>query len=124
LPPGATVTRSRKPSGAAGDQALRYDTEYPTMHYATAQRTDPVTRLQARLARGEVKLAAGPRGYLDSLLTALEIDPSSQTLVFSQTSLQSRRIRPETPRAIYSTTRSTSRGCSRARSRLARWTRT
>ena len=87
--------------GAGGDQALRYDTEYPTMHYATAQRSDPVTKLQARLARGEVKLAAGPRGYLDSLLTALQIDPSSQTLVFSQTSLQSRRIRPETPRAIY-----------------------
>jgi len=87
--------------GGAGEQPLRYDTEYPTMHYATAQRTDPITKLQSRLARGEVKLTAGPRGYLDSLLAALQIDPSSQTLVFSQTSLQSRRIRPETPRAIY-----------------------
>jgi hypothetical protein len=86
---------------AAPDQPLRYETEYPTMHYATAQRTDPIAKLQARIERGEVKLAAGPRGYLDSLLAALAIDPSSQTLVFSQTSLQSRRIRPETPRAIY-----------------------
>jgi hypothetical protein len=88
-------------SAASAEQPLRYETEYPTMHYATAQRTDPITKLQARLARGEVKLTAGPRGYLDSLLAALAIDPASQTLVFSQTSLQSRRIRPETPRAIY-----------------------
>jgi hypothetical protein len=71
------------------------------MRYATAPRTDPIARLEARLASGELKLAAGPRGYLDSLLAALAIDPSSQTLVFSQTSLQSRRISPETPRAIY-----------------------
>ena len=80
---------------------LLYDREYPTMHYATATRTDAVARLEARLARGDVKLEAGPRGYLDSLLAALDIDASSQTLVFSQTSLQSRRIRPSTPRAIY-----------------------
>ncbi len=46
--------------GAGGDQALRYDTEYPTMHYATAQRSDPVTKLQARLARGEVEARGWP----------------------------------------------------------------
>ena len=80
---------------------LLYDREYPTMHYATAPRADAIARLEARLARGDVKLEAGPRGYLDSLLAALDIDASSQTLVFSQTSLQSRRIRPSTPRAIY-----------------------
>jgi hypothetical protein len=80
---------------------LLYDREYPTMHYATAPRTDAIARLEARLARGDVKLEAGPRGYLDSLLRALDIDAVSQTLVFSQTSLQSRRIRPSTPRAIY-----------------------
>jgi hypothetical protein len=80
---------------------LLYDREYPTMHYATAPRADAIARLEARLARGDAKLEAGPRGYLDSLLAALDIDASSQTLVFSQTSLQSRRIRPSTPRAIY-----------------------
>jgi hypothetical protein len=82
-------------------EPLRYDTEYPTMRYATAARTDPVAKLAERLARGEAKLERGPRGYLDSLLAALAIDPASQTLVFSQTSLQSKRIRPEKPRAIY-----------------------
>jgi hypothetical protein len=80
---------------------LRYDAEYPTMHYATAPRADAIAKLEARLESGEVKLEAGPRGYLDSLLAALGVDASSQTLVFSQTSLQSRRINPRTPRAIY-----------------------
>jgi hypothetical protein len=93
----AQAVNAERPDGAP----LRYDTEYPTMHYATAPRTDAIAKLETRLERGELKLAAGPRGYLDSLLAALEIDASSQTLVFSQTSLQSRRIRPETPRAIY-----------------------
>ncbi|HEX5045792.1 MAG TPA: hypothetical protein VFX89_01630 [Gammaproteobacteria bacterium] len=82
-------------------EPLRYDAEYPTMRYGTAARTDPVAKLAERLARGELKLERGPRGYLDSLLAALHIDPASQTLVFSQTSLQSKRIRPEKPRAIY-----------------------
>jgi hypothetical protein len=91
------VTHAQEPPSAE----LLYDREYPTMHYATAPRVDAIARLDARLAGGEAKLEAGPRGYLDSLLAALDIDASSQTLVFSQTSLQSRRIRPSTPRAIY-----------------------
>ena len=81
---------------------LRYDTEYPTIPYATGARTDAVAALVARLNRGDMKLEyRAPRGYLDSLLAALNIDPSSQTLVYSQTSLQSRLIHPSTPRAIY-----------------------
>ena len=86
---------------ARGDAPLRYDTEYPTMHYASAPRGDAITKLEARLESGAVKLEVGPRGYLDSLLAALDVDASSQTLVFSQTSLQSRRINSRTPRAIY-----------------------
>ena len=81
---------------------LRYDTEYPTIPYSTGARTDAVAALVARLNRGDLKLEyRAPRGYLDSLLAALNIDPSSQTLVYSQTSLQSRSIHPSTPRAIY-----------------------
>ncbi|MEO8467113.1 MAG: hypothetical protein ABI640_17410 [Gammaproteobacteria bacterium] len=81
---------------------LRYDVEYPTIPYSTGARTDAVAALVARLNRGDLKLEfRAPRGYLDSLLAALNIDPASQTLVYSQTSLQSRSIRPSTPRAIY-----------------------
>ncbi len=82
--------------------ALRYAAEYPVMDYAEAVLTDPVARLRERLAIGAARLDfAGERGYLDSLLTALEIDVESQVLVFSKTSLQIRGITPETPRAIF-----------------------
>jgi hypothetical protein len=61
-----------------------------------------VARLQARIESGEIKLEyREPRGYLDSLLQALGIDPSSQSVVFSRTSLQIDLISAATPRAIY-----------------------
>jgi len=41
------------------------------------------------------------RGYLESFLTAFNIPVSSQTLVFSKTSLQIQRIHPRNPRALY-----------------------
>src|SRR5689334_23035753 len=97
---GGYSERAARSSTERGEP-LRYDTEYPTMHYATARRTDPIAKLEARLKSGEIALEPGPRGYLDSLLGALDVDASSQTLVFSQTSLQSRRINPRAPRAIY-----------------------
>jgi hypothetical protein len=90
------------PTAPATGAPLRYDTEYPTIPYAKGRRTDAVGALIERLERGEARLDYHPaRGYLDSLLVELDIDPSSQMLVFSQTSLQSRLIEPRTPRAIY-----------------------
>lgn len=54
-----------------------------------------------QLAAGE-SLAWDERfGYLPATLAQLGIDPDSQTLVFSKTSFQPRRITPERPRAIY-----------------------
>jgi hypothetical protein len=90
------------PAQAETGPALRYAAEYPTIPYLTAARGDRVAALAERLARREARLEfSGERGYLDSLLAALEIDASSQVLVYSQTSLQSRLIGPRTPRAIY-----------------------
>ena len=81
---------------------LRYAAEYPAIGYAEAALADPVARMRERLAAGETALEfAGERGYLDSLLNSLEIDPASQLLVFSKTSLQVQGILPETPRAIF-----------------------
>jgi hypothetical protein len=101
-PPPPPADRSEAATPAAEpDAPLRYDSEYPTMHYATAPRSDAIAKLEARLASGALKLTPGAHGYLEPLLAALAIDESSQTLVFSQTSLQSRRIDPRTPRAIY-----------------------
>lgn len=72
------------------------------MQYGAAVLTDSITALQAKIESGEVDLEFQEgRGYLDSILAALEISPSSQLLVFSRTSLQQHLISPQTPRAIY-----------------------
>jgi hypothetical protein len=63
---------------------------------------DPVARLQKQLDRGEVTLAYEPQhGYLKSVLDTLKVPISSQTLVFSKTSFQYRKISPQAPRALY-----------------------
>jgi hypothetical protein len=72
------------------------------INYRTAPVSDPVYKLQQRLDRGEVKLTFEPgRGYLRSVLELLEIPVSSQSLAFSKTSFQFRKISPQTPRALY-----------------------
>jgi hypothetical protein len=63
---------------------------------------DPVAELQKRLERGEVTLDYEPQhGYLKSVLEKLSVPVSSQTLVFSKTSFQYKKISPKTPRALY-----------------------
>jgi hypothetical protein len=82
--------------------ALPYDSEYPVIGYSGMPAHNPIARLQTRLLRGEVKLEfKSPRGYLDSVLKNLGIDPSSQMLVYSKSSLQVERVNARTPRAIY-----------------------
>jgi len=81
---------------------LPYAREYPAIPYARMPADNAIARLQERVDRGEVKLLyRPPRGYLDSILAALGISPSSQTLVYSKTSLQTGDISAATPRAIY-----------------------
>jgi hypothetical protein len=63
---------------------------------------DPVAILQQRLDRGETSLKYEPQhGYLKSVLEELAIPVSSQTLVFSKTSFQYKKISPKEPRALY-----------------------
>ncbi len=63
---------------------------------------DPIARLQAQLDAGQVTLAHDSLlGYLPALLKTLHIPVSSQGLVFSRTSLQTDKITPWSPRAIY-----------------------
>lgn len=67
-----------------------------------ADTTDPVAVLEDRIAAGEITLAwDSAHGYLESLLETLDVPASSQTLVFSRTSLQTDRIAPWAPRALY-----------------------
>ena len=68
----------------------------------STSRSDVVARLQQRLERGEAQLEfADTTGYLPSVLKLLDVPVSSQSLVFSKTSLQSNHISPSNPRAIY-----------------------
>jgi hypothetical protein len=70
--------------------------------YRSENLSDPVAILQKRLDRGEAKLEYEPKhGYLKSVLVNLTIPVDSQTLVFSKSSFQYKKISPEHPRALY-----------------------
>ncbi len=87
-------------ASSANSQMASY--ERPPINYLNAEVHDPVARLQQRLVSGEVKLDHDPKhGYLPAVLQALDVPVSSQTLVFSKTSLQLQKISPRLPRALY-----------------------
>ena len=72
------------------------------INYRSDNLRDPVAKLQQALASGQVKLQHDPEhGYLKSVLNLLKIPTNSQTLVFSKTSFQFKKISPELPRAMY-----------------------
>lgn len=76
--------------------------EQPPISYSESRPANAIADLQDRLARGDARLAFDPStGYLRSVLDLLRIPVSSQTLVFSKTSLQQRSITPRNPRALY-----------------------
>lgn len=78
--------------GTRRDPAIDYDR--PTL--------DVVADLIRKVDDGTVKLRyEGSGGYLRSVLEALQVPVSSQSVVFSKTSLQQHYISPSNPRAIY-----------------------
>jgi hypothetical protein len=77
-------------------------TDDPAIGYATRPVTDRIAGLSARVQSGELNLTfESGRGYLRSLLAALNVPIESQLAVYSKTSLQASRISPQNPRAIY-----------------------
>ena len=76
--------------------------EHPAIGYSTRPVNDPVARLNRRIAENQAQLAfGGPSGYLRSVLAALDIPVESQTLVFSESSLQAEHISKTNPRALF-----------------------
>ncbi|MEI9815209.1 MAG: hypothetical protein WDO18_22305 [Acidobacteriota bacterium] len=77
--------------------------DHAAIRYVEVPTTDPAELLNQKLAKGEVKLEYSNNGlgYLPAVLKALDVNPDSQTLVFSKTSFQAVRISPRTPRALY-----------------------
>ena len=90
-------------SGMSAVQAqLPYERDYPVMNYYEAGASGPVSELLQSINAGETTLEYDPQqGYLPALLELLDIDPSSQLLVFSKTARKGRFISPQTPRALY-----------------------
>jgi hypothetical protein len=83
------------------DQGFVPYSEEP-IRYLSDRVRDPVAKLQGRIDRGEVGLDYEPEhGYLKSVMKLLDVPASSQTLVFSKSSFQYRKISPRTPRALY-----------------------
>ncbi|MEL6108310.1 MAG: hypothetical protein AAFU85_19970 [Planctomycetota bacterium] len=78
------------------------DINQPPIRYGQTRGDNPVTRLFDQVREGGVTLPYRRQdGHLKSILEALEIPTTSQSLVYSKTSLQSSRISPQNPRAIY-----------------------
>lgn len=75
--------------------------EQPPISYSATPPRDALVAVQKRLAAGQLKLTGSGRGIVQSLLQELHIPVESQMLVFSKTSLQRQRIRPDHPRALY-----------------------
>jgi hypothetical protein len=77
--------------------------DHPAIQYSTRSTRDAIVRLNESLEKGSVALEFDslPRGYLASVLKAFDIPVSSQTLVFSENSLQREHISMGTPRAVY-----------------------
>jgi len=76
--------------------------EHPPINYSQSIPINVVSRLEQQLERGNTTLPFdASTGYLRGVLEALHVPLSSQTLVFSKTSLQQQRITPQTPRALY-----------------------
>src|SRR5947199_7720880 len=70
--------------GLAG--AARADIDRPPINYSTATPANRVSELQARIDKGQTKLAEDDsHGYLKAVLAELKVPLSSQVLVFSKT---------------------------------------
>lgn len=70
--------------------------------YFQREPKDAFSKLIKQVEAGEVQLdTSSQKAHLISLLKALDIPVASQLLVYSATSLQSGRINPRNPRALY-----------------------
>jgi hypothetical protein len=87
---------------ALASSVLADDLDRPPINYSSAPTTDVVAQLLQKGKAGKAALKwQEDRGYLVSLLKALDLPVSSQVLVFSRTSLQRSRISARKPRALY-----------------------
>jgi hypothetical protein len=87
---------------AENERGTRYAVEYPSIGYGTVRPSERIAKLQSELDQGVRTIDFDDTdGYLAAVLEALDIDPASQLLVFSKTSINKTHILPSRPRAIF-----------------------
>lgn len=77
------------------------DYEQAPVSYSETTARDRLARQLGRIASGEIKFAGTDQEVLRTLLQVMEVPEETQIFVFSKTSLQRGRIRPERPRVLY-----------------------
>ena len=98
----ATLTFLLCLSAITGPATAQDDFDNEPINYRDCTPTDAVYRLAQELESGSKTLEWDEQhGWLPALLDELEVPQSSQTLVFSKTSLQIRKISASRPRALY-----------------------
>jgi hypothetical protein len=89
-------------AGQLAERRFAGSIEHPAIEYASRPATDNVTRIDRRLATGELELVAEPATrYLRAVLRALDVPIESQILVFTKTGVQAYLTSPTNPRAFY-----------------------
>lgn len=89
-------------SGAIPGFAAGIDFEQEPIRYSATSPENAVARLEATIGSGNTELEYDEQlGWLPALLRTLDVPASSQTLVYSKTSMQRHRISPKRPRALY-----------------------
>lgn len=83
------------------DDSMVYDLLHGPVKYGVAAKRNAVEDLQQQLRKGIPLAFERERGFLGAVLKELKVPESSQTLVYSKTSLQAQRIFPSHPRALY-----------------------
>lgn len=86
---------------ALHSRAQTDDYELPPINYSKSQPHDSISRLEKRLASGQLKLTGDDKAIARAVLRELRVPEDSQIVVFSKTSFQRKRIEPTHPRALY-----------------------
>lgn len=85
-----------------GHAQLPYERDFPVINYYEAEASGELSEFLDAVTSGDIVLSFDPDfGYLPAVLEALNIDPSTQLLIFSKTARKRRFISPENPRALY-----------------------
>jgi len=102
-PAGQYNSRVEIPTSGNIDERPFFSTRrHPAIAYSDSPTTDAAGELQRKVDGGAVNLKfEGRGGFLNSVLNELHVSPTTQSIVFSKTSLQAHYISPSNPRAIF-----------------------